>query len=233
MRLILVLVLLQAVWATVPAPDQAAAASGEPRLVSASARDTIQTNLWLVEALMGQVVTQAAASLPPAPAAIMLLPQETGSASDLFGIVAARLLQQKGYQLYAAEDTLLAGVPEPPAAAAVDCEFRYKLEEVSLDYPDVGRRLGIWRQWVARDLVVAALVKVVETKTGRLLLNDRIQRAYRDRVASRHFEAVRSDLYDFTDAKLQESGWRRRLEEFVVLGTLAGLVAIYFANTGS
>ena len=42
-----------------------------------------------------------------------------------------------------------------------------------------------------------------------------------------------SELYDFTTAETSESGWQRRIEEIVVLGTLAGLVAVYFANTGN
>jgi hypothetical protein len=32
---------------------------------------------------------------------------------------------------------------------------------------------------------------------------------------------------------VKSSSWNRRLEEIVVLGTLTGLVIIYFANTGS
>ena len=45
------------------------------------------------------------------------------------------------------------------------------------------------------------------------------------------FDRVNSDLYGFTRAQTAESGWQRRMEEIVVLGTLAGLVAVYFANT--
>ena len=39
------------------------------------------------------------------------------------------------------------------------------------------------------------------------------------------------DLYPFTSAETEESGWQRRTEEIVVLGALVGLVVIYFANT--
>jgi hypothetical protein len=121
----------------------------------------------------------------------------------------------------------------PPPPPNVDYELRYQIEDIRLAYPETGRRFGIWREWVSRDLVLSAYITVLEPASGRLLLSDRLERTFRDRVPNASFAAVRSDLYPFTDATLQESSWRRRLEQLVVLGTLTGLVAIYFANTGN
>ena len=65
-----------------------------------------------------------------------------------------------------------------------------------------------------------------------MLLSDQVQRRFSDRVSSDDCGTVDSQLYDFTTAEISESGWKGRMEEIIVLGTLAGLVAIYFANTG-
>jgi len=47
----------------------------------------------------------------------------------------------------------------------------------------------------------------------------------------KYIDAVESTAYPFTQAAEQTSGSSRRLEQIVVLGALAGLVAVYFANT--
>lgn len=257
----------------------AGAASGQPQSTSELPRfagaDTVRTNLWLVRALMGEIIREAAASLPPPPAAVELMAEGTAEGNALFETVVASVLGQRGYTLYVAVDpgegaaseetpgapgsgkdeTTAAGAedegageaasaavaetpaqPVPAAApesAAIDYELHYRLEQIKLEYPEAGRRFGIWRQWVSRELVLSAIVSVVDRRTGRLLLSDRIQRSFRDRVPDGLLASVRSDIYPFTDAQLQEGGWSRRLEEVVVLGTLTGLVAIYFANTGN
>ena len=66
-----------------------------------------------------------------------------------------------------------------------------------------------------------------------MLLSSRVARSFSDRVPSDDFDDVNSNLYSFTTAETGESGWQRRLEEIVVLGALAALVAIYFANTAN
>jgi len=64
-------------------------------------------------------------------------------------------------------------------------------------------------------------------------LSQRIVRRFSDRVEADDFDAVESPLYAFTNAEVADSGWHSRIEELVVLGTLAGLIAIYFSNTGN
>ncbi|MBE0564385.1 MAG: hypothetical protein IH621_00370 [Krumholzibacteria bacterium] len=203
------------------AAAQTAAPAGMP---SAAAADTVRTNLWLTEALMAEIVSSAAAALPPPPAAVRLQARGEGQANDLFGATAARVLGGQGYELYiAAEDSV--------RQAAVDAVFAYDVQGVELSYPEVGRTLGIWRSWIERDVAVSALVEVTDAASGRLLLKERLVRSFGDRVPDDAFGGVDSRLYPFTSAATGESGWQRRVEEFVVLGALAGLVAVYFANT--
>ncbi len=119
----------------------------------------------------------------------------------------------------------------PPAGAGYG--LRYAIETLQLSYPRSGRRYGLWRQWVERDLKLAVLITLTDRATGRVIHDGRIVRAYSDRVPAGDFASVRAPTYPFTDAGVPEAGWRRHLEQAVVLGTLAGLVAIYFANSGS
>ena len=145
--------------------------------------------------------------------------------NDIFQAVAAEVLAAKGYELFVPE-------VEPTRQGAVDYVFGYSVQSIKLTYPDVGRTLGIWRRWVAREVAVSVLVEISEEYSGRLLLSDRIERRFGDRFDSDNFADVDTDEYEFTTAETSESGWKSRMEEIVVLGTLAGLVAIYFANTG-
>lgn len=186
--------------------------------------DTVRTNIWLTQALMGEIVTRASRVLPAAPAAVRLVQTKRSDADDLFKEAMVRVLGGQGYTVYLAGD-------DEARLAAVDHVITFQVVGVELEYPDVGRTLGIWRQWVARELTVSAQVEISAADSGRLLLSDRISRSFSDRIADGDFDHVDSSLYDFTTADTSESGWQRRIEEIVVLGTLAGLVAVYFANT--
>ncbi|MCP4572005.1 MAG: hypothetical protein GY838_06585 [bacterium] len=191
-----------------------------------AATDTVRTNLWLTEALMADVGTAVMRVLPAAPRTILLAGSTDDEDDELFGTLAARQLMAAGYEVYrpAADDA---------DSVVVDTElaYRFRVAEVALTYPDVGRTLGIWRRWVDRELSVSVIVGIEETASGRVLLSDRVTRSYNDRVPGGDFNAVNSGMYEFTNAETSESAWQRRMEEIVVLGALAGLVAIYFANT--
>jgi len=197
----------------------AATAAGQP-----AAPDSVRTNLWLTEALMAEIVTSVAGTLPAAPAAVRLVPGNEEPATELMGAVTARVLGARGYALYDA-------VSDSAGTAPVDAVFGYKVLAVDLDYPSVGRTLGLWRRWVERSVTVTALVDVAEGSSGRVLFRDRVVRSFGDRVPDGDFGAVNSGTYPFTSGEPSESGWQKRVEQIVVLGALAGLVAIYFANT--
>lgn len=210
----------------------AAAAEGDSSEVSSSgmpalsAPDTLRSNLWLTEALMSEIVAKASKSLPPDPATILVTTRGDSDMDELFGGVASRMLGEAGHQLFVvARDSTI--------AFPIDYVFDYKVIGVELEYPEVGRTLGIWQRWVARDLAVTASVDISVADSGQLLFKDIVERRFSDRVDSSDFDDVESDLYEFTNAEKTGSGWQSRMEEIVVLGTLVGLIAIYFANTGS
>lgn len=186
--------------------------------------DTVRTNIWLTEALMGEIVTRAARVLPPPPSAVRLNLTGNTDADGLLKEAMVRVLGGLGYTLYLPDE-------DEARLAAVDYQLDSEVVGVELSYPDVGRTLGIWRQWVARELTVTAQVEVSAEDSGLILFSDRIVRSFADRVSSDDFGHVDSSLYDFTTAETKESGWKSRMEEIVVLGALAGLVAVYFANT--
>lgn len=195
-------------------------------LADPAAADTVRTNLWLVEALMGEIAAEGALALPDPPGTVRLEALSDAGANTLFRVVAANVLDERGYDV-----VLPRTAPEDPLPAA-DSIFRYDVVSIDLVYPEVGRTLGIWKRWVSRSVEVTCTVEVVDDASGKLLMGNRITRGFHDRLDQNFFDDVNSDVYDFTSADTSESGWKRRTEELVVLGTLVGLIAVYFANTG-
>jgi len=188
--------------------------------------DTLRTNLWVAEALMSEIVNRTLLVLPAAPARIRLESASSSVMDDLFHNVASGILLDQGYELYVQTE-------DPENETPVDIRYSFDVESVELAYPDVHRTLGLWKSWVARELNVSTQVIVSLEETGQLLLSQRVVRRFSDRVEADDLDSVESTLYDFTTAELSEGGWLSRIEEFVVLGTLAGLIAIYFSNTGN
>ncbi len=228
--------------------------------------DTVRTNLWLVEALMAEVVADVVRALPPVPAEIVLEPTGDTEADELMSTVIARDLAALGYDVFrtvpdaadlldeeetypiegeydesdqydqdAADDGGFGGGESPgtgDAGTAIESLLlTYRVVDIGLYYPDTGRRLGLWRQWVARDIELTVMISLQDLASGRLLLSDRYTRSFSDRVPDDDFAAVNSDVYPFTSGEPAQSGWKGRIEEIVVLGALAALVAIYLANT--
>lgn len=185
--------------------------------------DTIRTNLWVAEALMGETVAVAERHLPPPPLAVVLVPADKEQRTNLLTTMITERLTDAGYRVHLDE--------APADSTAHHCELRYQVIELMLGYPASGRRFGLWRDWVARDMSFTALYTIVETPGGEVLFNDRVCRTFRDRVPSDDLAACQSPAYPFTRAEVKSGGWQRRVEEIVVLGALAGLVAVYFQNT--
>ena len=205
--------------AEVTAPDLART----PVFASAGA-DTLRSNLWVAEALLNTSLGELLSALPPPPAAVLLIPGSTDAPANLLTAVATSRLQQEGYTVH------LDRVPDDTELRVV--ELRYRISKLELSYPAVDRRLGLWKSWVDRQMHFAAQFTMVDRSSGQVLSSKRLSRTYQDRFPHRHLAAVEaSDGPAFTRALPTASGWTRRLEEIVVLGTLVGLVAIYFANT--
>ena len=80
---------------------------------------------------------------------------------------------------------------------------------------------------------MSVLVMVVDLRSGRLLMDERLQRSFGDRVKSDHMQRIDDSVYSFTTSDTAEGGLMSVLEELVVVGALTGLVTIYFANTGN
>jgi len=198
---------------------------GPTGLPSAAEPDTVRTNVWLTEALMAEIVASTARVLPPAPAALQLVQESDTMEDGMYKTALVRVLGGLGYEIYLQDE-------DPAMQAAVDCIYTFRVNGVELSYPDVGRTLGLWRRWIDREMKVTVRVDVVMANSGRVLLSDLVQKRFSDRVSDDHFDVVDSDLYEFTTAETSESGWKSRMEEIIVLGTLAGLVAVYFSNTG-
>ena len=153
---------------------------------------------------------------------MVLVPASTEPAADLLTDVTFNLLQAAGYEVY---------LEQAPRGTEVPVyEFRYRVQDLQLAYPTSGRRMIFWKSWVGRQMDLALQITVV-TDDGQMLLSRRLVHGFRDRVPVKYMEAVESTTYPFTFAEEQSSGSSRRLEQIVVLGALAGLVAVYFANT--
>lgn len=215
--------------------DSAQSHASTARLARLGAVDTLRTNVWLARAVLTEIVAEVVAELPPAPGTVVVRPLLRSPANPLLIGAVEDLLAARGYTTYLDEQDI--ADPAKPArvlrAPAGGSELRLNCEDIRLVYPRVGRRFGLWRQWVDRELSVAVLATIVDRESGRLLYDERLTRAFGDRVPAGRFADVRSTAYAFTDAEVEEGGWRRRAEQTVVLGTLVGLVALYFANTGS
>ncbi len=205
-------------------PSLASAAAGARPVFATLGADTLRTNLWVAEALLATAMDELLSVLPPPPAVILLAPASaTDPATNLLTNVATNRLQRTGYLVHV--DKTPAGTEDRVV------ELRYRVGSFELSYPRTGRRLGIWTNWVARQMLMTVQITVVEQADGQVLASLRLSRSFQDRVPYEHLAAVESTAYPFTRATPQASGWARRLEEIVVLGALAGLVAIYFANT--
>lgn len=211
-------------WVSLFLVAATAGAQDEPELTAAG---LLHSNLWLCESLMAEIAAVPLDGLAPAPAAVRLERKgKKHEGLDLFEQVAFELLDARGYEVYT-------DVVDTSRQAAVDYVYRYEVKEVNFTYPAVGRTLGLWRQWVDRDVNILADLEMLEEGTGRVIYRGLVQRQFGDRIGSGDVEDVRSAAYSFTDPKPNESGWHRRLEELVVIGTLTGMVAVYFANTGN
>ncbi|HOX26523.1 MAG TPA: hypothetical protein PLL30_08065 [Candidatus Krumholzibacteria bacterium] len=201
-----------------PLPPAAPAA-----VFAADAADTLRTNYRVAEALLGEAVLAVLDELPPPPAAVVLVPGDAEQPAALLTTVATHHLQRAGYAVH---------LDQAPAGTELRVvELRYRVEDLSLTYPVTGRRLGLWTSWIGRQMDLAVTFTVVDAADGRVLTSRRLVRGFQDRVPPRYLASVESDAYPFTTATTQPSTWSRRLEQVVVLGTLVGLVAIYFANT--
>jgi len=210
------------------------------------ARDTVRTNLWLFEALMHEVAEVVVDKLPATSTTVGIIEETQSDQSAMFLNILYTALKKDGRESFLPRESDSGGNPQTVVETEYEqngntfavrnsepeLELAYKVTNVKLEYPDDERRFAIWRQWVSRHVSVSILVTVIDNDTGRILVRETITRSYRDQILDEHFRAVDSDQYSFTSSETPEGNWwNRRLEQFVVLSTLTGLVAVYFSNT--
>ena len=195
-----------------------------PEAVLASAdRDTVRTNLMVAEAMLGDALAEVTAELPREPVAVLLVPGSTEPAANLLTTVATHHLLAAGLRVHI--DRIPAGTEGPVY------ELRYRVDDLALKYPDSGRRYVFWDSWVDRSMDLAVQFTLVDHADNQVVASRRVVRRFQDRVEAEQLAAVEAQSYPFTMASVEGGGWSRRLEEILVLGTLTGMVAIYFANT--
>jgi hypothetical protein len=180
------------------------------------------------------MLEESLTALPPAPARLILRPGGRHEATPLLQEMMFSCLSDAGYQVFL-DDSDLNKDGKPTTEVTDDAQVlvKFGLSDVDLSYPASGRRFHLWRQWVDRELAMTMFVTVQDHETGQVLMNERMVRRYADRIPADRFDGVSSPTYQFTQADVQASGIRGVLENVVVIGSLAGLVAVYFANTGN
>jgi hypothetical protein len=192
-------------------------------VLAADQPDTIRTNLMVAEALLGDALAAITAELPASGATVVLVPGSTEAAANLLTTVATHHLLAAGHVVHLDQPTV--GTDGPVY------ELRYRVDRLDLSYPDSGRRFLLWSAWVDRKVDLVVQLTLVDAADGQVITSQRLVRRFQDRLEVDQVAAVEAPLYPFTTAAVEGGGWTRRLEEIVVLGTLAGLVAVYFANT--
>jgi len=117
-------------------------------------------------------------------------------------------------------------VDEAPYALA------FRIDDIEVEYPRIGRRLGLWRTWIDRECTVSAIVMLRDRRDGLILHDDQAVRRFGDRFPSGMLDDLGTAPYEFTQARVvADGGIHSILEEVVVLGALTGLIAAYFATT--
>jgi len=223
------LVILLVILTVLPAAS--VAGSDAPGFVFTAA-DTVRTNLWVAQALMADIAREIVAVVPGGDYDISLRATQDHEATPLMEAQLFEQIVAAGHTAYLNESDQ---PDEEESVASVDADFeiRYSFEALDLAYPRVGRKLGLWTNWVDREMGLSVLVTVIDLRSGRLLMDERLQRSFGDRVKSGHMRRIDDSVYSFTTSETAEGGIMSVLEELVVVGALTGLVTIYFANTGN
>jgi hypothetical protein len=200
--------------------------------------DTVRTNLWVARALMTEILDDALASLPADAAGVLLEPSGRHDALDLMQTVAYDLADERGVNAYLAtpavtdEDAEIDDGWGVPSVDEAPYSLVFRIDDIDVDYPRVGRRLGLWRTWIDRECSVSAIVMLRDRRDGLILHDDQSVRRFGDRFPADMLDDLGTAPYEFTQARVvAEGGIHSILEEVVVLSALTGLIAAYFATT--
>ena len=125
--------------------------------------DTVRTNLWLAEALFTDIADEVAAELATDQARVLLWANGEVDGTELFQAAAFEVLTAAGHEVFVAGD-------DQEGSAEVSHILEFRVVGVELEYPEIGRTLGIWRSWIGRDLAVSVMVELSEASSGIALL---------------------------------------------------------------
>jgi hypothetical protein len=192
------------------------------------------SNLVEVRSLLFDITEDICSKIPVSKSSVVLKPSASHEANDLFIEALTQNLSLSGH-------TVLLDV-QPAPGSQEDTEFitpvgeyliSFNMKEIILSYPEVGRKFGLWKQWIDRDLSVTVHSRILKVDTGVVLFDRLIITSIYDRIDAVNFEAIESNTYSFTNSEVSENGLRRVFEQVVVVGALSAMIAAYFSNTGS
>jgi len=194
----------------------------------------VQSNLFEVRALLFDAAERIGDTIPDKKADLVFVPSVTHEANDLFLEALTTVAINAGHTVFLDESSSAGSQDATEFIKPVgDYRIVFSLKEVELAYPDAGRKFGLWRQWVDRDLFISVHARVIDSSSSVVLFDKLITNSKYDRISSNDFDTIESSAYSFTNANVSESGMRGVLEQVVVISALGGMVAAYFANTGS
>ncbi|MBT3316836.1 hypothetical protein HN388_02560 [bacterium] len=194
----------------------------------------VQSNLFEVRAMLFDVAEKIGGTIPDQKADVVFVPSSTHEANDLLLEALTTVLTNAGHTVLLDESSSAGSQDDTEFIKPVgDYSIVFNLKEVGLAYPNAGRKFGLWRQWVDRDLFVSVHARVIDASSSVVLLDKLITNSKYDRIAANDFDTIESSAYSFTNGDVSESGMRRVFEQVVVISALSGMVAAYFANTGS
>lgn len=194
----------------------------------------VQSNLFEVRALLFDVAEKIGDRVPAQNVDVVFVPSASHEANDLFLEAMTTVLTNAGHTVLLDESSSASSQDDTEYIKPVgDYRIVFNLKDIDLAYPDAGRKFGLWRQWVDRDLSVSVHARVIESSSSVVLLDKLITNSKYDRISSNDFDTIESSAYSFTNSDVSESGVRRVFEQVVVISALSGMIAAYFANTGS
>jgi hypothetical protein len=215
--------------------------TGAASFAATADADTVRTNLWVAQALMTDILEEAFAELPEDAAGVLLEPAGRHDALDLMQTLAYDLADERGLPAYLGPAPAAAGDEDGedeveewgvPSVDEAPYALVFRIDDIEVEYPRVGRRLGLWRTRVDRECSVSAIVMLRDRRDGLILHDGRAVRSFGDRLPAGMLDDLGSEPYAFTQARVVDGGGIHSiLEEVVVLGALSGLIAAYFATT--
>jgi TonB family protein len=124
-------------------------------------------------------------------------------------------------------------VPEAshPPVTERGTTLSFRVSEMEMRYPDVGRRFGVGPKRVERFARMRVDLRL--KRAGQLLWAGTAEHYASDRVPFGALPYLESDAYAFAKPEIAPGKWGRVLEPVLVSGMIGGLVFLFYANQTS